>query len=333
MVSVERTEEPAAGPVASPPPGEARRWERVGFFGPHGTFTEEALSAVPGAAGAERLPYPTIPDVLRAAEAGEVELGVVPIENSIEGTVSTTLDHLVFDSDLLIQLEVVIDVELHLLAPPGTRIEDVRTVVSFPHATAQCRRFIHERLSSARVVPASSTADAARLVAERRPEATAAIAPGLAGSLYGLALLARGIEDYEGNQTRFLGVGRSRVPAPSGQDKTSVVCFQRSDHPGSLHEILGRFAVRGINLTKIESRPTKRSLGDYCFAIDLEGHVSEETVGGCLEELHSSLPACKFLGSYPAAGHPPSSASETAPGEVSASDWLSAIRALVEPLA
>lgn len=309
-------------------------FERVGFFGPHGTFTEEALISVPELATTEHIPFATIADVLRAAESGEVDLGVVPIENSIEGTVSATLDHLVFESDLLIQGEMVLDIHLHLLAPPGTRLEDVSSVISFPHASAQCRRFIHEKLGGAQVLAANSTADAARLVAEEHPSGTAAIAPRLAARLYGLEVVAEGIEDHEENQTRFLAVAPNRVPARTGHDKTSVVCFQTADHPGSLHEILGQFAARSLNLTKIESRPTKQGLGDYCFAIDLEGHVSDEVVGDCLRELHLALAGCKFLGSYPAAGaHGPALREQVAEGRRQANSWLEEIRQLVEPAA
>jgi prephenate dehydratase len=306
------------------------QFQRVGFFGPRGTFTEEAVFSVPRLTQLEHVSFPTIPDVLRAAEAGEVSLGVVPIENSIEGTVSATLDHLIFDSDLLIQLEVVLDVDLYLLAPAGMRIEDISTVVSFPHASAQCRRFIHEKLAGATVRPAGSTADAARLVAEEGPSGAAAIAPRLAGEIYGLEVLAKSIEDYDGNQTRFLGVAERAVPTPTGRDKTTVVCFQHADHPGSLHEILGSFATRDINLTKIESRPTKRSLGEYCFVVDLEGHVCDEVVGDSLQELHSKLAGCKFLGSYPAADATTVRASRmSSVARHSADAWLEQIRSLV----
>lgn len=303
---------------------------RVAFFGPHGTFTEEALVSVPELADQEHVPYPTIPEVLRAAESKEVDLAIVPIENSIEGTVSTTLDHLIFDSDLLIQLEVVLDIHLHLLAAPGTTLADVHSVVSFPHASAQCRRFVREQLGDAEVLAANSTADAAKLVGEQHPAGTAAIAPRLAGRLYGLEVLAEGIEDFGDNQTRFLVVAPEQVPPRTGHDKTTIVLFQRADHPGSLHEILGQFAARNLNLTKIESRPTKQSLGDYCFVVDVEGHVSDEVVGDCLRELHLASGGCKFLGSYPAGGdHGPAVREQIAEGRREAAGWLDGIRRLV----
>ncbi len=312
--------------------GRAEGEQSVGFFGPHGTFTEEALVSVPHLASLEHVPYGTIAEAMRAAESGEVDFAVVPIENSIEGTVSVTLDHLVFDSELLIQEEIVLDVHLHLLGTPGTRIEDIRSVVSFPHASAQCRRFVHERLGDAEVLAANSTADAARLIGEQHLAATAAIAPRLAGRLYGLEVLAEAIEDFDDNQTRFLVVSPQRVPPPTGHDKTSVVLFQQADHPGSLHEILGQFAARNLNLTKIESRPTKQGLGDYCFVVDLEGHVSDEVVGDCLRELHLAVAGCKFLGSYPAAGdHGPALRAEISEGRRRAGEWLDSIRKLIAP--
>lgn len=308
----------------------AAGWAKAGFLGPPGTFSEEALLSLPALASAEHVAFATIPEVLRAAEAGEVGVAVVPIENSIEGTVSATLDHLVFDSELLIQAEIVLDIHLYLLAPPGTRLEQVTSVISYPHANAQCRRFITERLGGASVLAANSTAEAARLVATECREGAAAIAPRLAAGLYGLEVIAEAIEDFAGNQTRFLAVAPGRLPAPTGHDKTSIVCFQAADHPGSLHEILGQFSARSLNLTKIESRPTKRGLGDYCFAIDLEGHVADEVVGDCLKELHASLGGCKFLGSYPAATvHGEAIRAEVSMRRRQASEWLGSIRRLL----
>jgi prephenate dehydratase len=238
-----------------------------------------------------------------------------------------TLDHLVFESELLIQSESVLDVHLHLLAPSGTRIEDVRKVVSFPHASAQCRRFVRDRLGGAEVVASNSTAEAARLVGSEQAIGTAAIAPMLAGRLYGLEAIAEQIEDFSENQTRFLLVAPGEVPAPTGHDRTSIVCFQQADRPGSLHEILSHFSARSLNLTKIESRPTKQGLGDYCFVIDLEGHVLDEVVGDCLRELRMVLAGLKFLGSYPAAGdHGPRLREALSLQRQEAESWLESVR-------
>ncbi|MDA8265295.1 MAG: prephenate dehydratase [Actinomycetota bacterium] len=303
------------------------RWPTIGFLGPRGTFTEEALSAEPALAEGEFVPFPTIGEVLAAVDAGEVSAGFVPIENSIEGTVPVTLDHLVFESELLIQRESILDVHLHLLAPPGTGLEEIRRVVSFPHASAQCRRFVRDMLGGAEVVAANSTAEAARLVGCERAPGTAAIAPMLAGVIYGLEAIAERIEDFADNQTRFLLVAPGQIPAPSGHDRTSIVCFQQADRPGSLHEILSHFSARSLNLTKIESRPTKQGLGDYCFVIDLEGHVADEVVGDCLKELHMALGGMKFLGSYPAAGdHAHRLREESSSRRQTAESWLSSVR-------
>ena len=315
----------------TPPVQIEPRWETIGFLGPPGTFTEEALLADDELARAELVPFPTIGEVLAAADRGEVRAGFVPIENSIEGTVPVTLDHLVFESELLIQAEAVLDVHLHLLAPPGTAIGDVTEVVSFPHASAQCRRFLRERMPGAAVVAANSTAEAARLVGESGLAGRAAVAPMLAGRLYGLEAVAERIEDFSDNQTRFLLVAPGVVPPPTGHDKTTIVCFQQADHPGSLHEILSHFSARSLNLTKIESRPTKQALGDYCFVIDLEGHLADEVVGDCLCELKASLAGMKLLGSYPAAGGDASRRrEESSARRKEAEEWLAGLRSAMQ---
>jgi len=274
----------------------------VAYFGPTGTFTEEALLTQADYASVALHPLATITDVFEAVEAGSVDLGFVPIENGIEGTVPVTVDGLIFDFNLLIQREVVLDIHLHLMAAPGVELSDVRRVVSFPHALAQCRKYLAKHLPNAQAVAASSTAEAAKQLGEHPEPDAAAIAPRLAAAVYGLELLAEDVEDHPENQTRFVAVARSGIPAPTGHDHTSVVCFQRADQPGSLHSILGQFAARGINLTKLESRPTKRGLGDYCFLIDLEGHLSDELVADCLRNLHAGQSGVKLLGSYPAGG-------------------------------
>jgi prephenate dehydratase len=274
----------------------------IAFLGPAGTFTEEALLGESDLAAAEVVPMATIGDVLDAAHVGEVAAGFVPIENSIEGTVSETVDHLIFSSDLLIQREVVLDIHLHLMAVPGVGIGDVTRVLSYPHASAQCRAYLLRALPGVEVVATSSTAEAARIVGEERRTDSAALAPFLAARLYGLDTIATNVEDHAANQTRFLLVARETIPAATGHDRTSIVCFQGRDRPGSLHEMLGQFAARSLNLTKIESRPTKAALGNYCFLIDFEGHVGDEVVGDCLRELHMELAEVRVLGSYPAAG-------------------------------
>ena len=303
---------------------------RVAFLGPPGTFTEEALLTQGDLREADLVPARSIPEVLEATESGDADLGFVALENSIEGTVNVSLDALVFDHDLLIQRDVVLAVRLNLLGPPGTQVGDVERIVSFPHATAQCRRWLARHVPGVEVVAANSTAEAAQAVGEQRPPRTAAVGTALAAKLYGLEVLAAGIEDHHDNATRFVLVARSGIPAPTGHDKTSVVCFQHADRPGSLHAILGQFSARQINLTKLESRPTKRGLGDYCFIIDLEGHIDDEVVADCLRDLHAMLAGVKFLGSYPAAGeHGPVIRRDAEAAWKAAAAWVESLRSQI----
>ena len=244
----------------------------------------------------------SVPDALVAVDAGDADLALVPIENSIEGSVNVTLDTLTFELDLLVQREVALAVELNLLTPPGVGLGDVRRVMSIPHATAQCRSFLARELPGVELVPSNSTAEAAQEVGTTRPPDMAAIGTRLAAKLYGLEVLAPDIVDHSDNATRFVLVAREGVPAATGHDKTSIVCFQHTDRPGSLHSILGQFSARNINLTKLESRPTKRNLGDYCFFIDIEGHIADELVADALRNLAAKQADVKFLGSYPVGG-------------------------------
>ncbi len=299
----------------------------IAYLGPAGTFTEEALLSQPDYAAAVLEPCSTITEVLARVEDGRADLGFVPMENAIEGTVNATLDALVFDHRLLIQREVVLDVHLHLMAPPGTHRGEVRRVRSFPVALAQCQGYLAAELPGVEQLAANSTAEAARQLGEHPEPATAAIAPRLAAELYGLVILAEDVEDHPDNQTRFVAVAVRGVPAPTGHDRTSIVCFQDADHPGSLHGILGQFAARNINLSKLESRPTKRGLGEYCFVIDLDGHLDDEVVADCLRDLHASLADVKFLGSYPAAGdHAPTRRREADQAWKAADRWIEELR-------
>jgi len=275
---------------------------RIGFLGPAGTFSEQALLSQKDLAAMELVDYSTIPDVLAATESGEVDLGFVPIENSIEGTVNAALDVLALESDLLIQREVVINVQLNLLALPGVTLDELTAVAGFPVAMAQVRAWLRANLAEAEVVAANSNADAAPLVQVRAERSLGAVSTALAAELYGLEVVASDIEDHPENQTRFVVVAREGIPAPTGHDKSTIVCFQRADQPGSLLSILEEFDVRDINLTKLESRPTKKGLGHYCFIIDLDGHVADEPVAEALRGLKSKLADVKFLGSYPALG-------------------------------
>lgn len=303
---------------------------RIAFLGPRGTFTEQALRTQDDLVGAELVPLPTMADVLLATETGEVDLGFVAIENSIEGTVNVTSDTLTFDVDVLIQREVVISVQQHLMGVPGATIAGLEEVVSIPHATAQARGFLQRELPGVRTRAANSTAEGARLVAEAGDPTVAAIGNELAASIYGLDILARDIEDHPENQTRFVAVRPHVVPPPTGHDKTSIVVFQRADRPGSLLAILQEFAARSVNLTKLESRPTKTSLGDYCFLLDLEGHVADDVVADCLKAIQTKHGTVKFLGSYPsAAAEGPERRAESDAAVRAADAWLTDIRARI----
>lgn len=288
----------AYDPPVSPPPASPLR---TTYLGPHGTFTEEALLTQEDLAGGEYVPQRSVPDVIAAVERGEFDGGLVPIENMIEGSVAVTLDTLAFETDLLIQREVDLPISLCLAARPGTALADVKSVVSFPHASAQCRGWLARTLPAADVRASNSTAEAAQEVARARAAGRAAICTARAAEMYGLDILAHDVEDHPENETRFVLVGRG-IPAPSGHDKTSIVCFQREDRPGSLLAILQEFAARAINLSKLESRPTKRGLGDYCFFIDCEGHVADELIADALRNLAAKYGEVKFLGSYPVGG-------------------------------
>ena len=302
---------------------------RVGYLGPHGTFAEEALLTQPDLAAAESVPLRSVPHVINAVEQGDVDLGFVPLENSIEGSVSATLDTLAFDTDLLIQREVDLPVSLHLGARAGTRLDDVSTVVSHPNPLGQSRLWLTRKLPQAVTRVANSTAEAAQEVAKSKRKGMAAIANAGALARYGLHTLAVEIEDHP-SETRFVVVGHG-IPARTGHDKTAVVCFQREDRPGSLLAILQEFAARAINLSKLESRPTKQGLGEYCFFIDCEGHISDELVADCLRNVHAKQADVKFLGSFPVSGHEEAHARRRAANKAwrTATAWVDDLRAQV----
>ena len=304
---------------------------RIAFFGPAGTFTEQALLSQSDLASLERIAYATVPDVLDAVERHEVECGFVPIENSIEGTVNFTQDALVFDHDLLIQREVVLDIEHCVVGRPGSRLDQITVLHSIPVATAQCHNFIRNKLKSADVLAANSTADAARLAADANDSSIAALAPRSAAAHYGLEVLVENVADHQGNQTRFVLVGKDSIPAKTGHDKTGLVVFQRADEPGSLISILQEFAARRINLSNLLSRPTKRGgLGDYCFIMYADGHIEDELVADALRELHAKQGSVKFLGSYPAAGVHAHTAREHADARWrEADDWVGELRSRI----
>lgn len=271
------------------------------YLGPEGTFTEAALRTVPGADQATLLPCGSVPAALDTVRGGEADAALVPIENSVEGAVPATLDELA-SGHLVIIREVLLHVSFALLARPGSALEDCKRISTHPHAAAQCRRWLGAHLPAAEMLPASSTAAAAAAVAEPGSTFDAAIAPPIAAEHYGLDILAREIEDTRDAVTRFVLAARPKpMSEPTGADKTSLVAFIRDDHPGALLEILEEFAVRGVNLTWIMSRPTGNGIGRYCFSIDCEGHLAEARVGEALMGLRRVCADIRFLGSYPRA--------------------------------
>lgn len=272
---------------------------RYAYLGPEGTFTEAALRTVPAASRADLQPQPTVTAALDAVRSGAADGAVVPIENSVEGSVTVTLDELAAGDPLLITREMAVPVRFALLARPGRDRFAVRTIATHPHAAAQCRRWLAVHHPDAEVVPVASTAQAAAIVATPDSVYDAAIAAPIAAEHYRLAVLEHEIGDNPDAETRFVLVSRpGPVPPRIGSDKTSLVAFIRDDHPGALMEVLDEFALRGVNLTRIESRPTGAALGRYCFSIDCEGHVDDARVGEVLMGLRRICADVRFLGSY-----------------------------------
>ena len=272
--------------------------ERYAYLGPEGTFTEAAFRALDAAAGAQPLPCPTIQAALAAVRAGTADRAVVPIESSVEGVVTATLDDLTAGGDLRIQAELQLPIAFALLGRPGTRLADVRTVSGHPQAQPQCRRWLANHLPGAEWVPAASNAEAARQASEGKIDA--ALAGAFAAATYGLEVLAREVHDRKNAVTRFVVAARAaRLPEPTGADRTTLAAFLANDHAGALTEILTEFVVRGVNLTTIQSRPTGDGLGRYYFFIDCEGHIADARVGEALMGLRRLCADVRFLGSYP----------------------------------
>jgi prephenate dehydratase len=283
---------------------------RVGYFGPEGTFTQEALIDATTGRELELVPLPTVYDTVMAVHTGLVERALVPIENSLEGSVNATLDALAMETeDVAILGEVVHPVRHCLIARTALELTEIETVVSHPQANAQCARFIRSRLPHARVLAGSSTAEAVRIVAEHDGP-WAALGNRLAAERYGCQVLRAGVEDVAENETRFVWLGRVGTPAGGpteagtviGPWKTAIVFWGvGAEAPGWLVRCLTEFASRDVNLTRIESRPRKQGLGRYMFFLDLEGRDSEPHVAEALEGLRGHVEVLRVLGSFPAA--------------------------------
>ena len=269
--------------------------KRIAYLGPAGTFTEEAALAYDSTADLEA--FASVHAVAMAVETGMADEGIVPIENSIQGSVSDTLDLLIHDSHLLIRWELVLPVVHYLLVKPGTRPEEVKILYSHPQPLGQCRRFIERCFPKVQTVASLSTASAVQeMMASSVP--AAAIGTRRAAILYGAEVLASGIQDQATNETRFVVLAPEDHP-PTGCDKTSLCFSVREDRPGALCDILKEFAEESINLTKIESRPSKESLGKYIFLVDAEGHRLDPVLSRVLERVRAKTMQFKIFGSYP----------------------------------
>ncbi len=267
----------------------------LAFLGPSGTYTEEA--ALQYDPRAELRPFPNITAVGMAVASGETEEGVVPIENSIEGSVNFTLDLLVSVGSLLIRNEMVLPIEHYLMGRPGTQLQEIEVIYSHPQALAQCREYLEGKFANAERSASLSTAQAVGDAMSSGIPA-AAIAPRRAADLYQAEILDSAIQDVAANATRFVVLAKSDHP-PTGNDKTSMFFTFDEDVPGQLYAVMGEFAKRNINLAKIESRPTKRSLGQYIFLVDCDGHREDRLLREAIEAVRSGVSTLRVMGSYP----------------------------------
>jgi prephenate dehydratase len=280
---------------------------RLGYLGPAGTFSEEAARAALDGADAELVGLATVRDTILAVHDGSVDRAIVPIENSLEGPIGVTLDTLADDHDVAVVGEHVLAVSQHLIAGSALALESIERVLSHPQAISQCARFLRERVPNAIIEAASSTAEAARIVVGRG-DPWAAIGTLRAAELYGATVLEREVEDEPGNATRFVFLARrgaAQIPADGTPAKTSLAFWgSGDDSPGWLVRCLSEFAFRGVNLTKIESRPLRMRLGHYRFFVDCEGGAHEPSVAEAVDGLRKHCEQVRILGSYPAAGAP-----------------------------
>lgn len=271
---------------------------RFVYLGPESTFTEQALHTIPAARQGNCMPARSVPEALDAVRQGDADAALVPLENSVGGAVGVTLDEMLGDEPLMITREVILPVQFVLVARPGRDLSDVGTVAAHPQASTQCRRWLRGHLPDATVVDVLSNGAAAAAVAEGRQDA--AICAPIGATRYRLPVLADKIADHPDAVTRFVLLTRPAPPPPAtGDDVTSLVVFIAHDRVGALLSVLMELAVRGVNLTRIESRPTGEALGRYAFFLDCTGHLADERVGEALRGLHRVCARVRFLGSYP----------------------------------
>jgi prephenate dehydratase len=300
---------------------------RIAYLGPPGTFTEQAMRALTTDFDAELVPYDTVPLALRALRSGDVMAAGVPVENSVEGSVPATLDALASGDPVIAFAETLLPIRFDVLVRRGTPSEKIRTIASHPTALPQVRGWLAQHLPDAEWLTMSSTSAAA--VAVDRGEADAAISAPLTGERFdGLETLATGIADVEDAVTRFLLVQRpGALPEPTGADRTSIAA-RVSDEVGALSNILNELALRGINLSRIESRPTRDRLGEYRFFLDMDGHVCDARIGDALAGLHRRCSEVRFLGSYPKADRSPIAVRPSASEQAfqASTEWLAQVR-------
>jgi prephenate dehydratase len=301
----------------------------IAYLGPAGTFTEMAVRQMPNVENATLMPVASVVEALDAVLSGAAARAVVPIENSIEGGVSATLDALATTPGVQIFGEYLVPVSFNLLVFPGKKLADIRVVLTHPVAYAQCRSWLANNLSDHSHIPASSTASAARALKDGSNNADAAIAPAIAAEIYGLETLASDIGDNKNAQTRFIEIGKSAKPNPkTGSDKTSVIVELPDDRPGGLLGLLEQFAARGVNLSRIESRPVGDHFGRYRFNLDAQGHIEDEAIAEALMGLHRFSPKVIYLGSYKKADQTASvHLGNNADNDyTSAQDWLNSLK-------
>ncbi|MEE6258371.1 prephenate dehydratase [Plantactinospora sonchi] len=307
---------------------------RFVYLGPEGTFAEQALRTIPAAERGTRTPARSVPEALDAVRTGDADAALVPLENSIGGVVAVTLDEMVEGDPLVITREVVLPVEFVLATRPGRHLTEIRTVAAHPQASTQCRRWLREHLPDAAVVDVLSNSAAAGAVVEGRQDA--AICAPFSATRQRLAVLADKIADHDDAVTRFVLLTRPGPPPPrTGDDLTSLAVYIAHDRVGALLAVLMELAVRGVNLTRIESRPTGEALGRYAFFLDCTGHVADDRVGEALQGLHRICAQVRFLGSYPRHRRAAGAADRPVPAPAGLSDhdyadataWLARLRA------
>jgi len=274
----------------------------VAYLGPRGTFSFEAAKKFTKDKPDHKLvDYPTLHDILYAVDREDVDLGVVPVENSIEGTIGVIQDMLVKEVDLKICSEIILPVHESLFCKDDIKPQEIKEIYSHPQPLEQCRGWIRKNCPKAKIIPVSSTSEAAKIISESDKKAICSIGPEGLAEIYNLKIIEKDITDYEDNSTRFIVL--SKIDSkPTGNDKTSIVFSIIADRPGGLYSILGEFATREINLTKIESRPSKKALGDYFFFVDMEGHRTDKKIANALSAIVNKVAFVKILGSYPKGG-------------------------------